>query len=349
MYGGRISEALAADPGIQCIVAGRNPPAGRRAKHGRVSYMALDAASVSALRTTLPGMFAVVNVCGPFDGQRHTVAEQCAELGVHYLDLADSREYVTGFARLNEKARRTGALLVTGAGFAPAVSSALVDSVGHEFDQINDIHVLMSPGNKSPRGDAALRVLLEQAGSLMRIKEDGRWHEVYGWGKPQRVNFPRPVGRRRLYQCDAPELDIFPQRYGVRTATFYTGFELNTFNFGLSLLAWFKRRRKSAGIAGLAGPLRFAAKWFKGRGGACDGYGVVITGVANDSAMTHAIYLIARDGNGAMIPCSASIALVRKWVHQGVSGSGATVCLDMLTLEDIKTTLLDYDIVLIRA
>lgn len=349
VYGGRISRALAADPAIDCIVAGRHPPSKSRDMHSRTSYVKLDINSFTSLRTTLPGMFAVVNAIGPFNANDYRIAEQCAELGIHYVDLADTREYVAGFHRLNRKAQQTGALLVTGAGYTPAVSTMLVDSIQHDFDKIKELHVLVSPGNKSPRGRAALHSLMQQVGSPVRMKSLGRWQQIYAWTKGQKIHFPKPVGKRRVYLSNASELDIFPQRYGVQTASFYTGFELNTFNFGLSLLSYMKRHRKQTSVTGLARSLRFIGKWFKGLGSASDAYGIVAKGERAGQEVTHAIYLVARDGNGSMIPCSPSVALIKRWVKHGVRQSGASACLDLLVLDDIKAILIDYDIVIVRA
>ena len=347
-YGSRISRTLAADPAIDCIVAARNPPAKRHQLHSRISFVPLDIDSFTSLRTTLPGMYAVVNASGPFTADDYRVAEQCAELGIHYVDMADSREYISGFHRLNRKAQQTGTLLVTGAGFTPAISSILVDNILHDFDRVKETHVVVSPGNKSPRGSAGLRSLLNQVGVPMRMKEQGRWHEIYGWSRSQKIRFPNPVGKRRVYRCNAPELDLFPQRYGAQTASYYTGFELASFNFGLTLLGLLKRHRGQTRIASLANSLGFFGKWFRGLGSASDVYGVVVKGEHQEQDVAHAIYLIAKDGNGSMIPCSPSISLIKRWVHHSVVQSGALACVDLLSLDDIKAILIDYDIVLVR-
>jgi len=60
------------------------------------------------------------------------------------------------------------------------------------------------------------------------------------------------------------------------------------------------------------------------------------------------MFLIARDDNGPLIPCSPAIALIRQWVRQGVSTTGAMPCVGLLSLNNITNELKEYDIVLVR-
>ena len=52
---------------------------------------------------------------GPYQGQDYRLARPASPRGVHYVDLADARAFVTGIAALDEAARRAGVLVVSGA------------------------------------------------------------------------------------------------------------------------------------------------------------------------------------------------------------------------------------------
>lgn len=39
--------------------------------------------------------FIVVNTCGPFQNADYSVARDCAERRIHYIDIADGRDFVT--------------------------------------------------------------------------------------------------------------------------------------------------------------------------------------------------------------------------------------------------------------
>ena len=90
-FGARICRALAADEGIEVIAAGRNPPE----SGARLDLNAPD--FPVALAQLSPQI--VVHCAGPFQGQDYRVAAAALAAGAHYLDLADSREFVVRFAK----------------------------------------------------------------------------------------------------------------------------------------------------------------------------------------------------------------------------------------------------------
>lgn len=348
-YGKRITGALSEIEGVECIAAGRNPPRRSKRTNRNISYMALDCNDPGTFKTVLPGMFAVINVRGSFNNQDYRIAEQCATFGVNYIDLADSREYISGFTRLNRAAVRNNVLLVTGAGFSPTISSLLVDSVTSDFTRIAEVNVFVSFGNKNMGGIASMRSLLSQIGKTMRLKGRGRWRIFRGWSKGRKVIFPEPAGKRRLYLCDAPDLDIFPQRYNSGTVTFRTGFELNIFNYGLSLLSWLTSKNRIKQPARLARVLLGSGRFFRNSGSDHDAMGVRVAGVGqNNEGFHHNIFLVGRSGSGPIIPCGPVISLVKKWLNEGVKQSGAMNCYELVSFDDIKEELQHYDVVMVR-
>src|SRR3989344_313752 len=104
----RIYRALSRSPHIECVIGVAD------ARHAR-SQRGADCALVTVLgdphsiQGAIKDVFAVVNTRGPFLDRNYTVAEQCAERGVHYVDPADS----------NERGRGAGGLRVAG-GYAGA-------------------------------------------------------------------------------------------------------------------------------------------------------------------------------------------------------------------------------------
>src|SRR3989344_3347289 len=186
--------------------------------------------------------------------------------------------------------------------------TALADMLAPEFDRISDIHVCLSPGNKNPCGKATLRTILSYAGSSFRIKENGRWRNAYGWSESEKVVFPAPVGKRRVYLCDVPDLDIFPTRYGAQTVIFRAGLGLKLFNRGLFLLARARRLGWIKNLTGWAPGLIVASHLFRGFGSAAGGMQVLVRGRKNGEEIQHTASLVARDNNGLMISCSPALA-----------------------------------------
>ena len=69
----------------------------------------------------------LINATGPYQAQDYRLARTCIAAGVHYLDLADAREFVTGIVDLDAEARHAGVLVVSGASTVPGLSAAVVD------------------------------------------------------------------------------------------------------------------------------------------------------------------------------------------------------------------------------
>ncbi len=318
-----------------------------------VPVVAVNPRDTDSLRRALAGTFAVINAYGPFREPDYAVAASCAELGVHYLDVADGRVHVGGIARLARRAQHSGCLLVSGAATQPAVTGALVTLLAPEFERITEIHTFLAPGRSDQRELASLRAVLSAAGTLIRIKERGRWREVLAGSRPQSFEFPPPVGRRRGYLSDSPELDLFPRHFGATTVTARVGLE--GFYNGLLMLLGALRRR---GWLGTDDPPHWL-EWLirLGRRGnaaaAAAGGGGVRVEVRGRSdgqnTLAHVVYLVARDGSTPAIAAAPVVALVKKWVAHGVPESGARPAVGLVDWEDVRRELLGHDIVMVRA
>ena len=128
VFGSRICRRLARDPGLRVFVGGRQ--AAKAERLAAAIQADLPDADVRVCVVNLPGDLAralqetrarlVIHTCGPFQGQDYQVPQICIEKRVHYLDLADDRAFVAGFASLDREARDRGVLAVSG---ASAVSS----------------------------------------------------------------------------------------------------------------------------------------------------------------------------------------------------------------------------------
>jgi len=347
-FGRRISRAIAAIPSADCVIGGRHPQQAAPLAGENITTITVNVHDPASLRLALEGVFAVVNAVGPFQTSDYTVAEACAVRGIHYVDLADARAHVEGITRLNRRAQQHNCLIVSGAGSVPAVSAALVDMLALEFDHISEIHTCLSPGNQNLRGPATMRAILSYTGGPIRLKDKGRWRYAYGWSEAEKVKFPAPVGKRRVYLCDVPDLDLFPTRYGAQTVSFRAGFEMNLFNYGLATLGRMRRWGWLKDLSGWAPGLIAAGKFFRGSGGVAGGMRVRVRGRKNDQDVEHTVFLMARDANGAAIPCSPAVALIRQWVERGVSTPGAVPCVGLLSWDDIRAELVNYDITLVR-
>ena len=178
VFGSRIARRLAGDARFEVTLAGRH----RAALDALAS--ALDArnvgvATLDVATDDLPGTLArlkprlVIHAAGPFQDRDYRVAEACIECGSDYVDLADGRDFVTGIRQLHERAQRAGRRVVSGASSVPALSSAVVDALLPRFAALDSIEHAISPGNRTPRGDATVASILGYVGQPIRIWRDG--------------------------------------------------------------------------------------------------------------------------------------------------------------------------------
>ncbi len=343
--GSRLVTLLSSDPGINCISAGRNPPANVQNKN----VIALDANDRGSLKSTLANNIDfVVNVCGDLEKNGVAIAQVCMESGVHYVDMGAGQEYSTGFLKLNRQAAKNKVCLVTNAGASPVLSTVLADHLTKEFERITEIQVAYAPGNRSVGSRSSLYDLLKNIGKKIRIKEKGRWQDVHIWSRSEKINFPKPVGPRRLFLYEAIELETFPSRYSANTVTFSTGFELSLFNLGTAWLAWRKRKKQDKRPEAYAPLLASAAGWLRNFGSDKDAIGVMMKGEIAGQEVDHVAYLVSRSQSSLVIPCTPVASLIKKWVNQGIDKPGATSCQDLLKMDDVRLELSQHDIVLVR-
>ncbi len=345
IYGRTITIALSKIPNIDSVIAGRRPHrAARLAERIGARIAAVDVTDSDRLNTVLDGVFAVVDASAPFQGRSYVVPQLCAERGVHYVDLADSRVYVTGISRLDRTARRTGSLLVSGAGMLPGVSSVLLDWLASGLDRLDEIHTAVTYGSRQARGAATSHALLSWAGAPLRVKERGRWRDSHGWSESEVVAFPSPVGRRRVYLCDAADLEIFPKRYRAETVATRVGFGRRRWNYFAALLGWLRRRGMIENAVALAPALRRIGDGLADRDGFAGGIFVSARGMIDGVPAEHAAFLISRDEQGLAVAVSPAVALIRRWLQQGTGSAGAMPCVGLLTLDELIAEMRSCDI-----
>lgn len=339
IFGGRISEALAQEAGCRVRVVGRNATVGANFAHRiGADFRACELSDADSIRNAIQGSHIVIHTAGPFQGADYRVAEFCLEGGSHYFDLADGRAFVAGIDVLHEAATAKGLLVVSGVSSTPAVTSAIIEDMRSDFAEIDEIQTALSPGNQNPRGASTVGAVLTYLGQEIRVWQDGRWVNRPGWGSVQRLEFPPPIGRRRVHNCDVPELELFPKHFGARTVRFYAGLELDLLNYLLSICRPIAKlsKRDLSRYSKLFLSLSLALYPLGSTNG---GLAVWLRGTDRDGNRIERRRAIVTDYDGPATPSSAAIVLTRKVLHDGPPRIGAYPCLGFLSLEELLTHL----------
>jgi short subunit dehydrogenase-like uncharacterized protein len=340
VFGSRIAAALAARGDASLRVVGRDAAAGASfASSIGAEFRRAALQDDAEVRRAIDGSHVVIHTAGPFQGMDYRVADMCLASGAHYLDLADSRHFVTGIGALDERARQRGLLVTSGVSSVPAITYAMTAELAPGFRTIDEIQVALSPGNQNPRGASTIGAILTYLGRPLDVWIDGRWTERPGWGDVRRLDFPPPVGRRRVHNCDAPDLALFPALWNARTVRFHAGVELNVINYTLSGLAWLRRFLPLRRLHELA-PLFLRLSLLVFPLGTKNGsLAVWVRGTGPDGAPRARCIAIVTDDDGPATPSSAAIVLTKKILDGGPPRVGAFPCTGLLTFDELMAHL----------
>ena len=339
-FGKRVVAALAADRSHRIVVAGRDFQQAR-AVADSVGFpaepVALDvrATNLAAqLRWLDAGV--VVHAAGPFQGQDYAVAQACIEARAHYVDLADARKYVCGVGVLDEAARRSDVLVVSGASSVPALSSAVIDMLQREFTQIDSIEHGITSGAKPP-GLAAMEGVLSYVGKPIKQWCGGQWRTVHRWQDLERRRYPYPIGARLLGNCDVPDLELFPQRYApVQKVTFRAGVAMPASMLTTWGASWLVRAGLMRSLTPYVPRLHSMALAVERFGSKSSGMHVTLQGLdAKSQPISRTWWLVAGNNHGPQVPCFPAIALARKLLRGEVRARGAMPCVGLLSVDEI--------------
>ena len=339
-FGARICRALATDPGIELLVAGRDAQraeAFAASVGGNARGVRIDAQAPGFAGTLRElGAELVVHTAGPFQRQDYRVPEAVAAAGAHYIDLADGRRFVCDFpAALDGAFRAAGRTAVSGASTVPALSSAVVDHLSAGWQGVRSIDICIAPAQGAPRGVATLAGVLAYCGEPIRVWQAGRWVEMPGWADPVKVEFARMKPRRGAL-CDIPDLELFPARHaGVQSVMFRAALEVGLTQRAFAFLALLRRIGLLPSPQKLAPLLHAAGGVFDAFGSALGGMVVRVEGTdAQGRPARRAWHIAADDNHGPEIPCMAAILLARHIARGEPLPAGAQACAGLLALDE---------------
>jgi len=284
----------------------------------------------------------VINTCGPFQLSDYSVAATCLQHKVHCIDLSDGREFVTGITALDKKAKDAGVLVVSGASTVPGLSSAVLEQYKDEFSEIDSLTYGISPGQKANRGLATTKAIMTYVGKP--LKPFAGHDKAYGWQDIYRQQYPE-LGKRWMANCEIPDLDLLPERYGIKSIRFSAGMELSVMHLGIWLMSWLVRLGFHLGLPNKSAFLLNTSNWFDRFGSPDGGMHMVISGKdKNGQPKLISWFVIAKDGDGPQIPTIPSIILAKKLVSGELTGASAKPCVGLVSLDEYKRELKDFNI-----
>lgn len=263
--------------------------------------------------------------------------------GIHYIDLADGRDFVTRITTLNEEAQKNNVAVISGASTVPGLSSAVIEYYRHEFSDIDSLVFGISPGQKAERGLATTQGILSYVGKPLKPFV-GTNKPIYGWQDVYRQEYPE-LGKRWMANCDIPDLDLLPARYGIRSIRFSAGLELGFLHLGLWGLSWLVRLGLPLHLPRHAQPLLAISNCFNRLGSPDGGMHVILRGKdKNGQLHQRSWFIIAKKGDGPQIPTIPAIILAKKLASGTLDYRGAAPCVGMVALGECLDELREFAI-----
>lgn len=350
-FGSRLVRGLIFHTELDVIVAGRDLAradafARDFSQMARISTTRIDTATVTTEQLRAAGAFLVVDAAGPFQASDGRLVHAAIAAGLHYVDLADARDFVARFPRFDDEARAAGVVALCGASSTPALSNAVLDSITDGWRRIDAIEIAISPGNRAaPRGLSVIRAILSYAGQPVRVFDGGAWVSRPGWGMLTRRHIDG-LGPRWLSLCETPDLDVVKQRFDVRDAAiFRAGLGLSLSHLGLSAASHLVRARLIRSLEPYARIFQWGAEMTKDFGTDCGGMVVEARGRDADDRPIRAVWtLVAKAGEGPCIPTLPALAAIRLIAGGDLRQAGARVCAGILPLAAIEAEFQPYRI-----
>jgi len=353
-FGKRLCLFLANDPALEIVVGGRdltkieklieeikikNPQA--VIEGNQIDWQ--ETAFKEKLKAT--GAHILVHSAGPFQQQDYTVAQACIDLKIHYLDLADGREFVSKIGELDKAAKENKVVVISGASSVPGISSVVIDEYAKKFAILREIDFGIVPGNKAERGSATIAAILGYVGKPFRRLENGRWKTVYAWQDLHQYYYGDNISMRWHANIDIPDLALLPEKYTtLKTVTFYAGLELSLLHFAMWWMSWLVRMKIVRNWGKFYKCVVAMSRWFDRFGTDVGGMVICMRGSNHEYQPLEVKWtLIAQSGSGPFIPIVASVILVKK-IIQGALSPGAMPCVNLFSLKEFYAVISLWDI-----
>jgi saccharopine dehydrogenase-like NADP-dependent oxidoreductase len=306
------------------MIASRNPgPVDFHPYESRVRFILSDINDYESVVTTVQGAKAAICCSGPFQRLTLNLLRACIEKEVHYIDVADDRDYVVRCHDLSERIKQAGIMAFVGCSLVPGISSLLTKLCAEEVGTVETTRIFITPGTRHTRGPGSFLCLLSTLGKQYSIPAGGKEKLVHGWTEREKVEFPPPIGKRSVYSVvDIADYFLQPVHFGTRSVEFKIGSELEFLNLLLTVLRLvmgYISMKTPKWFLPLSRMIVYAASWF----GTTQGAVMVEVSGGFESGARQMSLSVYTEENGEVIPSVLASIAVQKILtaevgHQGI-------------------------------
>jgi len=356
-FGGRLAELLCRERRVSLVIAGRSKSAALAFCHALPPGAAREALAVDrdgdvARRIEKVNPDIVVDASGPFQSYAkdpYRVVKAALATRTHYLDLADSPDFVRGIRQFDGAAREQGLVVLSGVSSFPVLSAAMVRDLAADFRSIDSITGGIAPSPYAGVGYNVIRAIAGYAGKGIPVRRQGSEETARALRETRRFTIA-PPGEIPLFPCkfslvDVPDLQLLADEWPeVRDVWMGAAPEPAILHCVLRWFAGLVRLGLVPSLAPLARLIHSTAnnvRWGEHRGGMF----VEVRGRDEDGADTsRSAHLLAEGHHGLYIPSMAVEAIVRNWLDGRSPRAGARPATAELELADYRRVFADRPI-----
>lgn len=282
-------------------IASRTARAINNLNSPRVKMFESDVNDEKSVESVIENADLVVCCSGPYQGHSLTLLQTCIKLKIHYIDVADDKDFVMRCHGLSDKIQQAGIMAFVGCSVVPGISSLLTKYSCDKIGQAEETRICISPGTRHPRGPGSFLCLLNTVGSGFTVQQDSVDTTTIGWSEREEVTFPEPMGRRHVYSIvDIADYFLQPLYFGTKKVSFKIGAELDFLNRSLSLVRGMKQTLGLKSLAWMV-PISRPLIWLASMMGTSQG-GVMVDVKSIDKPTKRVRWAVLRGERGEIIP-----------------------------------------------
>lgn len=356
-FGGRIAEILSDDAGLTLLIAGRSIATAEGFCNELQSRAILqptlfdrDGDLESQLRQASPDI--VVDASGPFQvygDDPYRLVKAALALGVNYIDLADSSDFIEGISQFNDVARTRGIFMLSGASTCPSLTTAVVRSLSGDMTHLDSVSAGIAPSPHTILGKSVIKAIASYAGKPIHILEHGKNTTKFALTESRTVTIAPPghipLSPLKFSLVDVPDLKLLPRLWtGLKSVWMGAGPSPVLLHRILNGMAWAIRLKLLPSLSPFTNTIHWASstfRWGQHRGG------MFVNVEGRDSAgqtITRSWHAIADGNDGPYIPAMASAAIIRRCMDGYPPSHGARASTQELELADYESFFVRYAI-----
>lgn len=240
-YTGELMTRFAADRGMRPILAGRNAiKIEELAKKHHLEYRVFSLDETARLDAALQEVEMVLHCAGPFSVTSRPMVEACLRNKKHYTDITGEITVFESCARLDEKAKEAGIMIMPGVGFDVVPSDCLARYLKDRLPSATHLSLAFYGTGRISHGTQATMTM--NIGKGGAVRKDGKITPVPAAWKSREIDFGEatktgvtiPWGdvATAYYSTGIPNIEVFtvvpPKNLKMMKLSRYLGWLLAT-------------------------------------------------------------------------------------------------------------------------